>query len=61
MVLNLVQQCLHSNRKNRPTMKEISQILSSLKESENKDASLKASTSLVETPETSSRLHLLKE
>jgi hypothetical protein len=42
-------------------MKEISQILSSLKESENKDGNVKASTSLVETPEASSRLPLLKE
>ncbi|CAK9867932.1 unnamed protein product [Sphagnum jensenii] len=61
VVLNLVQQCLHRNRKNRPTMKEIFQILSSLKESEKKDGNVKASTSLVETPETSSRLPLLKE
>jgi hypothetical protein len=36
-------------------MKEIFQILSSLKESEKKDGNVKASTSLVETPETSSR------
>ncbi len=62
-VLTLVQQCLTKNPKNRPTMKEIFQRLSLLKDSKLKatDGTL-STTSVVETTETSSSMSsLLRE
>lgn len=62
-MLSLVQQCLTKNPKNRPTMKEIFQRLSLLKDSKLKatDRTL-STTSVVETTETSlSMSSLLRE